>query len=272
MRPIPTILTVLVLLATPAWSQSAANVVELPREGGGATRVHLSGERPGCPDTIVLSHGFGGDPARGGALAAHLAAAGWRVAAIAHAESGPPALRRVLFAEDRRAALVAAATDPAAHAVRRRDLHAALAFLTRECRPRRLVLAGHSMGAMTTMIEAGATPRFGGRGQDRFDAYVAISPQGIGSIYAPGAFARVTKPVLMITGTRDEGMDGDWTTRLSAYEALPAGQKRLAILDGAGHLALGGNRDPVAATLARLIDAFARGSRATMPGVSQRDG
>jgi dienelactone hydrolase len=260
-----------VFLQGQASADPGPRVVDLPRADGGTTTLHLSGERAGCPDTIILSHGLGGDPTRTRALSDRLAAAGWRVGSMLHAESGPGSLRRILLSADRRAALIAAATDPNAHEARRRDLDAAYAHVTLNCRPRRLVLVGHSMGAMTTMVEAGATPRFGGRGQDRFDAYVALSPQGIGTVYAPGAFAGVRKPVLMVTGTRDQGMDGDWTTRLSAFEALPAGRRRLAILDGAGHIAIGGAFGPVVSTISQLIDAFARGDRVTLTGVTQRE-
>jgi pimeloyl-ACP methyl ester carboxylesterase len=103
------------------------------------------------------------------------------------------------------------------------------------------VLGGHSMGAALTMFEAGAKGRAPYDGQNRFDAYIAVSPQGLGWAYdSRSAWAAVAGPVLMITGTKDETFGEDWQTRLVAFRGLPAGQKRLAIVTGATHLNLGG--------------------------------
>jgi alpha-beta hydrolase superfamily lysophospholipase len=88
---------------------------------------------------------------------------------MSHVESGPQVLRAAMLSCGGRDALIEAAVDPARHAARARDLDAALSHATRNCRPRRLVLMGHSMGAMTTMAEAGATHRTAPRGSDRFD-------------------------------------------------------------------------------------------------------
>jgi hypothetical protein len=63
----------------------------------------------------------------------------------------------------------------------------------------------------------------------------------------------------MLTGTRDSGLDGDWRTRLAAFEGLPPGHKRLAIIAGATHLALGGRGDgAVAESSGRVVAAFLR--------------
>jgi pimeloyl-ACP methyl ester carboxylesterase len=77
-------------------------------------------------------------------------------------------------------------------------------------------------------------------GRNRFNGYIALSPQGIGTTYAAGAWSSVNKPVLMITGTRDTVVGGDYTARLTAFEGLPPGNKRLAVIEGAGHLQIGG--------------------------------
>jgi len=44
----------------------------------------------------------------------------------------------------------------------------------------------------------------------------------------------------LITGTRDNGVDGDYTTRLTAFDHLPTGNKRQAVIIGATHMNLGG--------------------------------
>ena len=61
-------------------------------------------------------------------------------------------------------------TDPAAYRARFADVTAALAWATPRCEAHRSVLVGHSMGAATAMLEAGATNRLGLEGADRFDA------------------------------------------------------------------------------------------------------
>jgi pimeloyl-ACP methyl ester carboxylesterase len=112
------------------------------------------------------------------------------------------------------------------------------------------------------MLEAGALARFGAFGGNRFDLYAPISPQGVGITFAAGAWQRVNKPVLMITGTNDRGADGDYQTRLSAFEGLPDVRRRLAIIPGAGHIQLsGGPNSPYREKIAELIDGFARATR-----------
>ncbi|MCU0887509.1 MAG: alpha/beta hydrolase [Rubritepida sp.] len=242
----------------------------LPRADGGRTALRVHGPAAGCPDTVIFSHGLGGSEAGAAGLAEALAAKGWRVMVMGHAESGRGVLREALQGADPRQRLVAAATDPARHRARLADLDATLHEATRHCRPRRLVLAGHSMGAATTMLEAGATGRAGAAGADRFDAYVAISPQGVGVYWEEGAWRAVRKPVLMVTGTRDAGLDGDHTTRLAAFDGLPPGPHRLAVIEGAGHLALAGDGAAMGAILARLMADFLAGEPSAIAGVRVR--
>jgi pimeloyl-ACP methyl ester carboxylesterase len=233
----------------------------LQRSDGATTPVKRYGPQGGCGPAMIMSPGFGGDESGNAGFASAMAAKGWRVVVMGHRESGRQAFREAIFSASPKQGVIEATTTPAKHIARFRDLDAVIADLTRSCRPSRFVLAGHSMGAMTTMLEAGAVARFGRFGGNRFDAYVAISPQGVGFTYATGAWANVTKPVLMITGTRDLGTDGGIETRLSAFEGLPPGRKRLAILPGAGHLILGGNNDnDVTRILAALTFEFVNGT------------
>jgi pimeloyl-ACP methyl ester carboxylesterase len=125
------------------------------------------------------------------------------------------------------------------------------------------------MGAATTMLEAGAVARFGRFGRDRFDAYVALSPQGVGVFWTETSWQAVRKPVLMITGTLDRGPDGDYTTRLEAFRRLPAGPAhRLAVFEGVNHLQLSGRSTTLGGQLAELIDDFLAGRPSVMPGVT----
>lgn len=227
-------LTLLLCLAVPA----AAETVTLTRSDGARFAARLAGDwGAGCPPTVILSHGFGGDERALGWMDGAAAAAGFRLLVMEHRESGPRALVGV-----RRRGIETALTDAALWAGRAADLDAALAFASRDCRPRPLILGGHSMGAALTMFEAGARGTVPWPGQDRFDGYIAVSPQGPSWAFARRtAWAGVARPVLMLTGTEDDGPDGTpWRNRLIAFDGLPAGKKRLAVIDGANHFNLGG--------------------------------
>jgi pimeloyl-ACP methyl ester carboxylesterase len=251
------------LLACLAASSAAAQPLTLPRADGGSTPVRIFGPASGCHPTAIMSHGFGGDENGNAGVAAVLGRRGWRVIAMSHRESGRGRISEALLSGSPRRNVIGSANDPALHRLRFLDLDAAVIEARRPCRPPQMILVGHSMGAMTTMLEAGARARFGAFGGDRFDLYVPISPQGIGVTYAAGAWSGVRRPVLMITGTSDRGADGDYRTRLSAFEGLPQVQKRLAIIPDATHIQLsGGPNSPHSETVAELIDGFARAARA----------
>ena len=126
------------------------------------------------------------------------------------------------------------------------------------------MLVGHSMGAATTMMEAGARNRLGMAGANTFDAYIALSPQGVGSIFPPGAWSAIDRPVLSITGTRDDELGGgSWRTRTEPYANMPPGCKWLAVIDGATHMNLAGNgmSRQTQALAVQVIGAFLEGVR-----------
>jgi len=71
------------------------------------------------------------------------------------------------------------------------------------------------MGSDTVMFEAGAhtTLELNGReiaGKDLFDAYVALSPSGAGSIFSSDSWEDIRKPMFVLTGTHDKGLEGTW--------------------------------------------------------------
>jgi alpha-beta hydrolase superfamily lysophospholipase len=248
------ILGLLGLLSLLPVGRAAAEVVTLTRADGASFAARLSGDwGRGCPPTLILSHGLGGDERALPWADAAAAAAGFRVLVMEHRESGPQVFRSLRAQGGADGVLV----SPEVWEGRAGDLAAAVAFASRDCRPRPLVLGGHSMGAALTMAEAGARARFPYRGQDRFDAYVAVSPQGRSWAFGGAApWAGVDKPVLMLTGTRDDGFDGtDWTARLAAFEGLPPGRKRLAVIAGANHFNLGGLGNRGAQRLAGQVTA-----------------
>ncbi|MGF1651536.1 MAG: alpha/beta hydrolase family protein [Hyphomicrobiaceae bacterium] len=260
------------IMPFPHSGQVEARSHELRRSDGAVVPARIYGSREGCPQTMIVSHGLGGSEAALEGFATALAGQGWLVFVLGHRESGRTVFREALFSGAMRERLSAAAVDPQLYRARFADLEAAFDYATARCRPPVLALAGHSMGAATVMLEAGAVGRMGRFGGDRFDVYVAISPQGIGHMWDAGAWRAVRKPVLMVTGTNDSGVDGDYETRLSAFEGLPPGRKRLAIIPGARHIALG--RDGrlgrlIAALSVEFIDALSGPGRPSLSRVTR---
>src|SRR5438477_10680557 len=109
-------------------------------------------------------------------------------------------------------------------------------------------VAGHSFGAYTTLLLAGARPRVHGHLRDfsepRARAFVALSPPGNGSRgLGAQSWEWVRRPVLCVTGTRDAGLSGEppaW--REESYGSMPAGAKALAVGDAAEHFTFSGGR------------------------------
>jgi predicted dienelactone hydrolase len=104
-------------------------------------------------------------------------------------------------------------------------------------------LAGHSFDASTALALAGAkVTQPDGQVRDYSDprplAFLALSPPGPNQgLFETGSWSQIQRPVFMITGTLDRGLDGSaWTERRKVYEGLPTGDKVLAGFRGASHL------------------------------------
>lgn len=114
--------------------------------------------------------------------------------------------------------------------------------------PTRVAAAGHSMGALIATIVAGLT-RLDSDGSrlslrdDRFDVAVLLSGPGPLPLTPQDAWASVTLPTLVTTGTRDHANRGTagatWEWRLGAFRLTPPGDKFGLVIDGADHF-LGG--------------------------------
>jgi dienelactone hydrolase len=120
------------------------------------------------------------------------------------------------------------------------DIAAARNWANGSCKASFVALLGHSMGARTVEVEAGAKNSLGLKSLDRFDAYVALSPDGPGTMFPENAWSGIRKPMLLLTGTRDGSLDGDWHTRTIPYDSMPAGCKWLGVIDGATHMNFAG--------------------------------
>jgi pimeloyl-ACP methyl ester carboxylesterase len=217
----------------------AAETVTLTRADGNSLAARLAGDWSRCRPTLILSPGLGGDERSLGWADRAAVGAGYRLLVMEHRESGPSQLFGIRRRADPEAEVL---RSPTVWAGRAADLDAAIAYARQDgCRPQPFLLGGHSMGAALTMVEAGAEGRIPYEGGDRFDAYIAISPQGPGWAFASAsAWSGVSAPVLMLTGTRDDMLGAPWEDRLIAFQGLPPGQKRLAIIPEATHLNLGG--------------------------------
>jgi len=221
---------------------SAQQMVQAPREDGTTTPLRVyAPSSDGCAPLAVISPGAGGNEDGYQYLAEGMQANGWRAIVIGHKESGGAALRSDMReARGVKSGLEGLVNDPKAYNARSMDIGAALKWATNSCKAPFVALLGHSMGARTVMVEAGAKNSFGIKGPDRFDAYVALSPDGPGKMFPENAWSGIRKPVLMLTGTRDKSLDGDWKSRTIPYQSLPAGCKWLGVINEASHLNFAG--------------------------------
>ena len=243
---------------------SAQQVVALTRADGQTLRVKSYAPSGSCRGIAILSHGAGGSEEGLAYLGRAMAEDGYLAAVIGHPESGLQALRQRVRGAGLRGGLSDLVSDSAAYRGRIMDVAAARAWAGGHCGGRESVLLGHSMGAATVMIEAGARNGMGVTGANAFDAYVALSPQGIGTIFPSGAWSGIRKPVLSITGTRDTELGGaSWRKRTEAFAGMSPGCKWLAVVDDATHMDFGGRGGApgVEELTVRTIRAFLHGVR-----------
>jgi len=221
-------------------------------------KVHLpqwSGPFP----VAVLSHGAGGNWDGLHALAQHLASHGYVVLALEHPGSNTERLRRGM----RFGANLRAMTRDASEVLGRpRDVSFALdqAQQWNQSHPElkgvfdlgRVAAVGHSFGAYTVLAVCGARPALDwleprvepgrGLGPDlsdaRVKACVALSPQGPGEpFFLERSFATIDRPVLGITGSRDQQQGTTPANRRRFFELEPPGGKVFVWLVGADHAA-----------------------------------
>jgi predicted dienelactone hydrolase len=220
---------------------SAQQTVTFPRSDGAQTPLRVfapSGQA--CAPLAVISPGAGGTENGYRYLAEALRERGYLAVVMGHKESGPATLRHDIVHEGIHGGLKDMVTDPKLQNDRMLDLTAALAWAEKQCQHPYKALLGHSMGSDTVMFEAGARNKLGVKGENRFDAYVALSPSGPGSIFSADSWSDIRKPLFVLTGTRDKGLEGTWEWRARPYDGLPPGCKWLGVIDGATHMNFAG--------------------------------
>jgi predicted dienelactone hydrolase len=273
------------LLASPLLlAQAPAPVHTAWRDAARARDIPIlfrpaAGGRPA--PCVILSHGLGGSRDGLSWLGEAVAGAGYAALQLQH----PGSDAATLSAANRQGALAAALTPPAA-LDRLQDIVFALAECARRAvelgiDARRFALAGHSYGAWTVQHALGQRlPGTAAQGLALPDARVlagiAMSPSPPMGLPAVFALARITTPLLSLTGTDDQGrIEGIGPEgRRVVFDALSGPPQMLATLDGADHFAFAGEGPewvrarsapftPRAASLCVLfLDAFLRGDGA----------
>lgn len=246
--------------------------IEVPRADGQKTPLLIySAAVAGrdCAPLAVISHGAGGSEEGYRYLATAMENLGYMTVVMGHRESGAAALRGDIREEGLYTGVRALVTDTNAEQARLLDIGAALAWADRQCQAPFRVLLGHSMGSETVMLEAGAKNIIGvttpPAGKDRFDAYVALSPEGPGIVFPEHAWTGIRKPVLILTGTRDQSLQGGAPARQIPWHELPGSVGHcqwMGVIDGATHMNFAGNgfgRDRVEPLVTETIAVFLHG-------------
>jgi predicted dienelactone hydrolase len=249
--------------------------VEAPRADGHMTPLAVYEAAPGgasCAPLAVISPGAGGTRDGYRYLAEIMTELEFRVIVMGHVESGPSALRADIRAGGFRPGLATLVGDPGAEQARLMDIGAALDWASAHCRSDFRVLLGHSMGSETVMMEAGARNEIGVPAppalQDRFAAYVALSPEGPGLVFGENAWSNVKKPMLLLTGTGDRSLTGPPLTRQIPWRELSGIASHcqwLGVIAGASHMNFAGvgvEAARVDAQVKSMIGAFLAGVHA----------
>lgn len=112
----------------------------------------------------------------------------------------------------------------------------------------RIGMTGHSYGAVTTQAMMGQ--KFpGGRDvrEERFDAFMPMSPSDGRGVGGKAAFGEIRAPVLVMTGTKDGSVVTPDTTpesRRIPYASLPEGDAYELVFDGGNHMAFSDREPP----------------------------
>ena len=243
---IPPRIASFLLLAT--LTATAQQHLEVPRSDGHQTPLLIySPSTPAktCAPLALISHGAGGSEDGYRYLANIMTSLGYTAVVMGHRESGREALMSDVAKAGPLAGLQTLLGDPAAEGDRLLDVQAAVDWSNKTCKPTSRILLGHSMGAETVLLEAGARNKLGitAANAPHFDAYIALSPEGPGVVFPTDAWSSIRKPVLVLTGTLDENLNGGQHDRQIAWHNLPGLPTHCqwqGVIDGATHMNFGG--------------------------------
>lgn len=206
--------------------------------------------RGGPNPVIIFSHGFGTSGRSYVGLSSFWTSHGFVVIKPTHADAGQ-------FREDEDFKDAWAKTTPADWRNRVDDIKLIIDSFDKlvEQYPElqgkmdssRIGVGGHSYGAFTAVLIAGAKTVIGGvttsYADPRVKAVVAMSPQGVSESrgLTRDSWTDLRVPVLYMTGTDDRGLEGeDPEWRHQAFEFSPPGDKWFVSVAGATHFSFAG--------------------------------
>lgn len=220
---------------------------------------------------VVFSHGLGGSRDGFAYLARHWASHGYVCLHPTHNDTAAIAANPKAGVRKQRA-------SSARRATRLQDIRLVLDALEKlpstrpefadKLDPSRIGLAGHSAGAFTVQITAGAKPaaastRASTPPDPRIKAVMAISGRGIGrGGFTADSWSALKLPFMVVTGGRDTGVGyfGDQTPerRTDAFRHAPPRDKYLLFIEPANHSSFGGvprlaGEPPVSADELQLV-------------------
>lgn len=226
---------------------------------------------------LFFSVGFGGGRAGYAYLGRAWSRLGFQVAVIEHVGSNAETLKAIHRPGMRQAELAQAVGQAVRNQAELQDRPRDLAYVRRTLCPGQdwVGLAGHSYGSYTALASLGVeallpegpqTWNFG----SQWSGVILMSAQPPDSVVSRHGLSTLSLPALLLTGTRDSGMPAgvNFEDRIQTYEALPAGQKWLAVLDGADHMAFAGIGlavGPAMETVAQLTGEFWQSLRQGRP-------
>ena len=194
-----------------------------------------------CQGVAIISHGAGGSEKGYAYLGAAMSDFGYLAVVVGHQESGLKAVQEQVIGNTLRDGLAKLISEPKAYHARFMDIAIAKEWAQGQCNSNVTVLIGHSMGAATVMMAAGARNKLNRDEVSNFTAYIAISPQGSGLIFPENAWSDINQPILMLTGTQDMELGGlSWETRTEPFNNMKSGCKWLGVIDGATHMNFAG--------------------------------
>lgn len=202
---------------------------------------------------IVFSHGLLGSKDGYQALVRYLVGHGYVVIAATHADSAVYRKPKLSELKDMTPLFVHWARRPADVSLMLDNIGAIEAAAGRPglVDRKKMAMAGHSFGAHTGCLLAGAVPIQFQTAADMFfeprlSAFLLISPQGTGlalteeSAFGTDSFRSVKQPVMFITGTLDNFKRGqDYKWRSEPFHLVCPGSKHLMVIDQ-GHHGFGG--------------------------------
>jgi len=263
---------IFLMTATPAFAQTAGYdplqndrssrpppldlvVLDAQRQREIPLRIYLPASTAPAP-VVLFSHGLGGTREGNPYLGEHWSARGYVVVVMQH-HGSDDAVWKGVDAQRRMASLKRAASIENA-LLRFKDVSVVIdqlekwqnagdsaesSLLLGRIDLNRIGMSGHSFGAVTTQAVSGQRTLRGEAGftDTRIKAALIMSPSAPRFGDPKAAFAAVSIPWLLMTGTHDVFAvgDADMASRLAVFPSLPNGGKYELVLDGAEHNAFG---------------------------------